>query len=482
MPTDASLTALRATVAAPLPHPNSSELRTAIATITEWALDHFTTLPARSVGATAAPAFLRSQLHMPPPEQGLGFAASWDAFTTKVVPYAYSSNHPKFLAFVPGAPTFPSIMGDWLTAATNYFAGVWLEAAAPSQIETTVLDWFRTWLGLPPTTKGVLTGGGSEANLTALVVARQQQPFQQRERLVLYMAAERHWSIDRAAMIMGLHPEQLRVVPVDAELRMRGVSLHESVQRDRVAGLTPWAVVANAGATNTGTIDALTEISDVCRVEGLWFHVDAAYGWPGIFTNARTELQTLALADSVTLDPHKWFAQTFEAGCVLVRDGELLPATFANRPDYMHDVVPEADAINYADHGIALTRRFRALKIWFSMQLLGLEWFRRLAQHGCNLAAYAQAVLERAGFTILCEARLGIVCFRYEPQRACDIDALNARIIDELRHTGRVFLSSTRLRGRLAQRMCFVNWRTTATDIDEVVELLALTGRRLEAN
>src|SRR5262249_41895083 len=148
-------------------------------------------------------------------------------------------------------------------------------------------------------------------------------------------------------------------------------------------------------------------------------------------------------ADSVTLDPHKWFAQTFDAGCVLVRHGSLLPQTFANRPDYLQDVIPHDDEINYADHGIALTRRFRGLKIWFSVQMLGFDWFRQLAQHCCGLAAYAQAVLEQSGnFEILCPQRLSIVCFRHIPPTNIDINRLNTQLIETIRETGRVFLSS----------------------------------------
>ena len=168
------------------------------------------------------------------------------------------------------------------------------------------------------------------------------------------------------------------------------------IRLDRDAGLQPWAVVANAGATNTGTVDALAEVSAVCRAEGLWLHVDAAYGWvAALDAGERGQLAGIADADSVTLDPHKWLAQTFDVGCLFVRDGRRLPAAFASRPDYLQDVAPGHDEeVNYADYGIALTRRFRALKVWLSVQVLGLDWFRRLADHGCALADYAQARLE----------------------------------------------------------------------------------------
>ena len=366
-----------------------------------------------------------------------------------------------------------------MTAAANFFVGVWMEAAGPTQVESTVLDWFRQWLGMPDSTRGLLTGGGSEANLTALVVARERVLFEERAQLVLYVGEQRHWSVDRAAKVIGLHPHQVRPVPVDDGFRLDVRELIRLVESDREEGLVPWAVVANAGATNTGTVDDLSAIAVVCRAEGLWLHVDAAYGWvAALDENGRHELAGIAEADSVTLDPHKWLAQTFDVGCLLVRDGQRLPETFAIRPDYMQDVSPQADEINYADHGIALTRRFRALKIWLSIQMLGLDWFRKLAAHGLGLAEYAQARLEAAGvFEILCPRRLSIVCFRYVPaERTADLDAVNARLVDALKETGQAFLSSTRLRGSFSLRTCFINWRTSAADVDEFVELLVRLG------
>jgi glutamate/tyrosine decarboxylase-like PLP-dependent enzyme len=459
-----------------------ADLRAAATSVQDWALAHYQSLPEQPIGRTPSPAELRPFLDLPAPEVGRPFADILADFRSHIEPNAFRVNHPRFLAFVPGVPCFPSVLGDWLTAAANFFSGVWLEAAGPTQLETKVLDWFRQWLGMPETTRGVLTTGGSEANLTALVVAREQIPFADRGRIVLYVSDQRHWSVDRAAKVMGLHRSQVRPVPVDDEFRLRGEALAAHVRRDREAGLFPWAAVANAGATNTGNVDVLTEVAAVCRAERLWLHVDAAYGWVTVLTeDGRRELAGIGEADSVTLDPHKWLAQTFDVGCLLVRDGRLLPATFATRPDYLQDVVPNDGEINYADHGIALTRRFRALKIWVSVQMLGLDWFRRLARHGCALADYAQAALEAAGvFEILCPRRLSIICFRYVPKKGQhNLDMLNARLVAALRDTGRAFLSSTRLRGAFAIRMCFINWRTTAADVDEIVAILLRLGAEI---
>jgi glutamate/tyrosine decarboxylase-like PLP-dependent enzyme len=287
---------------------------------------------------------------------------------------------------------------------------------------------------------------------------------------------------------MGLRPEQLRPVPADEEYRLRVDTLASFVAEDRAAGRRPWAVVANAGATNTGAVDPLESLTALCQREGLWLHVDAAYGWTAVLSEeGRRELAGIERADSLTLDPHKWLAQTYEAGCVLVRDGEQLRRAFTIRPEYMHDVEPGHDEVNFADHGIALTRRFRALKIWLSMQVLGLGWFRRLVEHCLSLAELSQHLLEEAGcFEVLSPRRLSIVCFRYRPggeRRGVSppvdeevFDRINLQLIEALRESGRVFLSSTRLRGRVALRFCFVNWRTTTADVEEAINLLRTLG------
>jgi glutamate/tyrosine decarboxylase-like PLP-dependent enzyme len=219
--------------------------------------------------------------------------------------------------------------------------------------------------------------------------------------------------------------------------------------------------------------------------------VDAAYGWSAVLIpEGQKVLRGIERADSITLDPHKWFGQTFEAGCVLVRRGKLLADTFAMRPEYMQDVAPAEDEINFADYGLALTRRFRALKIWLSVQVLGLGWYRDMVQRCCRLAQLAEGLLQRSSrFQILSPRQLSIVCFRYVPQgfqpqgETGDkkLDGLNEALVNELLATGRAFISSTRLQGKVALRFCFVNWRTTSRDVEEIVQLLEDIGQRLAA-
>jgi aromatic-L-amino-acid decarboxylase len=479
---------LRRELAEPLPHPDTATLRSFGTQVLDWLLYHFATLPDQPVGLSATRAEMEALLREPAPESGRDFAAVLAEFQEKVAPHAFRINHPRFLGFVPSGLTFLSVLGEWLCAGTNFFAGVWLEASGPSEVELVVLDWLAAVLGCPPGTAGILTGGGSEANLTALVVARDRLEYADRERAVLYLTEQRHWSIDRAARVIGLRPDQLRPLPAGGAFLLRPAVLADAIRADREAGRLPWVVVANAGATNTGAVDPLRELAEVCRQEGVWLHADAAYGWAAALTaQGRAVLDGIGLADSITLDPHKWFGQSFEAGCLLVRDGGLLPRTFALRPEYMQDVEPGGDEVNFADCGIALTRRFRALKIWLSVKVLGLGWFRELVDRCCRLTEFAWRLLEQeaAVFEVLSPPRLSVICFRYRPAGDWQdeaLDRLNLALAEELRATGRAFLSTTRLGGRVALRFCFVNWRTTAADVEEVVGLLASLGRTLESS
>jgi glutamate/tyrosine decarboxylase-like PLP-dependent enzyme len=477
-----SLRHMRDACARPLDQPDADALRAASAAVVDAVIDDFTRLAHRDVGRAPARAEMEALLREALPEQGIGVAAALATFREHIASNALRPSHPCFLAFVPGPPCFPALLGDWLCAGWNLFAGVWKEAAGPAQVELVVLDWLRDILGMPAGTGGILTSGSSEAILTALAVARDPLSFEERGRAVLYASDQRHWSVDRGAVIIGLRPDQVRPLPADAELRLPVARLRGAIAEDVRAGRRPWLVVANAGTTNAGAVDPLAELADLCAEYRLWLHVDAAYGWAAALTaDGRRVLRGIERCDSINLDPHKWLAQPYDAGCLLVRRGAALAETFATRPEYLQDVEAAADEVNFADLGIALTRRFRALKIWFAIKVLGIEWFRRLVAHGFTLAAYAERVLQEASeFELLVRRELSVVCFRYAPAGwRGDLDVLNRALCAAAVKTRRVFLATTRVQGVVAQRFCFVNWRTTAGDVDEIVRLLQEIGQQL---
>lgn len=474
---------IREACARPLAHPDQAVLRAWGGDALAWLLQQQERLSDIPFPGPVSRAALDAVLAQPLPEVGTSFESVFATFQQEIAPYACRIDHPRFLAFIPCAPTFVSVIADLLCSGTNFFAGVWREAAGPAAVELVVLDWFRTLLGMPPAAAGSLTAGGSQANLTALAVARDCLAVDDRARAVLYMSEQRHGSIDRAAHLLGFLPHQLRPVSCDSDYRLSMPALVRAVDEDRAANRVPWAVVANAGATNTGAVDPLNPVADFCAAQQLWLHIDAAYGWAAVLSEqGQADLAGIGRCDSVTLDPHKWLAQPYDVGCVLVRDGARLRAAFGMRPDYMRDVEARGDEVNFSDLGIALTRSFRALKIWLSFKVLGVSWFRALVARSYQLADFAESLLEADEcFEVLSPRKLSIVCFRFRPVGWGEerLNQLNFDLIEAVRATGRAFLSSTLLAGQVAIRLCFVNWRTTAADVEAVIQLLREQGQGL---
>jgi glutamate/tyrosine decarboxylase-like PLP-dependent enzyme len=419
----------------------------------------------------------------PPPEKGLGPDEVIRRVVEDVLPRAGRIDHPRFFAFIPSSPTWPSVLGDLLATGFNVFQGTWLESAGPSQLELVVMGWFRDWLGFPEQAGGILTSGGSAANLGALVTAREWagNPIDP----VLYVSDQGHSSLERAARIIGIPSGNVRKVPTDENFRMDVAALREAIERDRSAGMNPLCICANAGATNTGAIDPLESIGVMAREESLWFHVDGAYGGFAVLVPGEREaFRGIEEADSVTLDPHKWLFQPYETGCLLVRDTRLLENAFRILPEYLQDADLGKEHINFADRGIQLTRGFRALKVWMSIQVLGLEAFRESIQAGIDHAREAERYIRSSPtLEMMGPSSLGIVCFRFrEPDSTLtpeDVEELNLAIQDEIVNSGLAMMSSTRLRGQFSLRLSILNYRSTWRDVRETLASVEVIGQRL---
>ena len=285
-----------------------------------------------------APAEIAARLAEAPTEAGEPFEEVLEGLFRNVLPYASRTGHPRYFAFVPSAGTWPGALGDFVASACNVYAGSWLESAGPTQLELTVLGWFKDWVGYPPEAAGSLVTGGSAANLTALACARETLVGSMRDDLVIYVSDQAHSSLARAARTLGFRPDQVRVLPVGEDLRLKPATLAAAIAADEAGGRRPFLAVANAGATSAGAIDPLEELASVCREHGVWLHVDAAYGGFAVLTDrGRAALAGIALADSITLDPHKWLYQPYECGCLLVRDGRALRHAFEISSDYLRD-------------------------------------------------------------------------------------------------------------------------------------------------
>jgi aromatic-L-amino-acid/L-tryptophan decarboxylase len=425
----------------------------------------------------ATPTEMAGRVDPDAPADGESLTAILDRLGTDILPFRSRIDHPRYLAYVPGEGTWPGALGDLIASAYNIDVGNWMESAGPSQLELTVLGWFAEWIGYPSEARGVLVSGGSAANLSALACAREALAGAMRDDLVAYVSHQGHSSLARAARTLGFRPQQVRVLPVDAQFRMRVDALEAAIGADRAAGRRPLVVMAVAGTTNTGAVDQLPQLADVCRQHGVWLHVDGAYGgFAAITRRGRARLAGIELADSVTLDPHKWLYQPFECGALLVRQGHLLREAFEIHPDYLQDSLVVDSEVNLADHGLQLTRMSRALKIWVSLRYFGLSAFTASVDRAMDLAEHAQRYVEESeSLELLSPATLGIVCFRRHPTGEHDerrLEQLNAALVAGLADSGAGLVSSTRLSGRYALRACILNHGTTRADLETVLRWL----------
>lgn len=420
---------------------------------------------------------MEARIDGPPPAGPRAYEEVLAQLARDVLPFTSRGDHPGYFAFIPSNGTWPSSMGDLVASALNIYAGSWMEAAGPSQVELTVLDWFRQWIGYPPGAAGVLVSGGSAANMTALALAREHRVGAMDQRVVAYVADQAHSSMARAGRILGFRPDQVRVLPVDRDFRLDPGTLQRAIDADRTAGYRPMFLAAVAGSTNAGAIDPLPRLADVCQANDIWFHVDAAYGGFAMLTDrGKRWLTGIERADSVTLDPHKWLYQPFECGCLLVRDGDRLRTAFEITPDYLADAQIAHREVNFSDLGIQLTRMSRALKIWMSVQTFGIDAFRKAIDRAIDLARAAQArIVASDEFELLLPASLGVVCFRRHPKGIDDerdLEAVNSALVRDLADSGIGLLSSTRLRGTYAIRLCVLNHTSGTEDVDRVLSWL----------
>ena len=446
--------------------------------VVDWLVERAVGRADEPVLRRRTPAELSAAVDASLPIEGRDLAAVLDQLSQELLPFRSRIDHPRYLAYVPGEGTWPGALGDLVASAYNIDAGNWLESSGPSHLESTVLRWFADWIGYPGTARGALVSGGSAANLTALACAREAVSGSMRDDLVVYVSDQGHSSLARAARNLGFRPQQVRVLPVDGDFRMRVDGLVAAIDADLHARRRPLAVLAVAGATNTGAVDRMAEIAEVCRSRSVWLHVDAAYGgFASITARGRELLSGIELADSVALDPHKWLYQPIECGALLVREGHLLREAFEIHPSYLEDTRARNGEVNYGDHGLQLTRTSRALKIWLSLHYFGAAAFESAVDNAMRLADRAQQHVETCEeLELLAPATLGILCFRRRPPRVADereLEALNIALVEGLAESGRALVSSTRLRGTYAVRCCILNHGTTWPDVQEVLDWFA---------
>ena len=401
--------------------------------------------------------------------------AAVDELFDDILPRGQRATHPRFFARI-GSPSNPvSPLADFAAAGVNAFAASWAGGAGPSAVELAVVDWMRGWMGLPEAAEGILVSGGSVGNLTALAVAAHARAGD-RSRATGYASEHTHASVHRAWRVLGFEPARLRVLPADGHGRLVSAVVDDAARVDRREGLEPFCVVATAGTTSTGAVDDLPGLAELCDRERMWLHIDGAYGAPArLCEPGRVALAGIELADSLVLDPHKWLFQPYEVGCVLVRHPGLLDEAFTLDGTYLRDTVGQG--VDLRNRGLQLSRGSRALKLWLSLRVFGLDAFRAAVAHGIALAEHAESVLRaRTGWEVVTPAQLGIVCFRRLSASAGagaeELDRLNDELVRSAVADGYAAPSSIVLEGRTAIRLCTINPRTTFVDIESTIERL----------
>jgi glutamate/tyrosine decarboxylase-like PLP-dependent enzyme len=424
----------------------------------------------------------------PPPEKPAGSSEVLSEFRERVAPFAFSSQHPGSYSYFTPPPLPLSIAGEVLAQWLNQGVDVWAAGPIGALVEEEVTAWLRELVGFGEGSWGVLTSGGVMANIMALTSARdvhlptllgrsEASRGSALEGVRVYASDQAHFSIERGLSVLGFPPETLRIVPSDERFRLQGRPVAEAVAEDRANGLLPFAIAAVSGSTNTGSVDLVGELADIAERERMWLHVDAAYGGGARFSKRDAgRVSDLERADSVTIDPHKWFFQSYDIGALVMKRREDLVRTFHREPEYYRYPNPEDAPLNWMQYSIEGTRRFRALKLWTSWKHLGTEGFGRLIEHNDDLATYLVNRCKESGeFEVIPEEpELSVVCFRHVPPEMdpSELDAYQDRLQRALEVSGEGWVSTTKLRGRTYLRAGIVNYLSTEADVDRVLDAL----------
>ena len=385
--------------------------------------------------------------------------------------------HPRCFACVPSPVSIFSWMGDVMTNAFDPHGGSVMNAPGPAMAEQKTIGWMCSLAGYPKEAGGLFVSGGSMANLTAMTAARDQKlTWEERERAVAYVSDQTHSSVAKGLHIIGFREEQIRKVPVDDDFRMRAELLENDIKEDQEAGKKPFLVVATAGTTNTGSVDPLPQIGDICEKYGLWMHVDGAYGASLLVSEKqRGLLKGIERSDSLSWDAHKWLMQTYGCSAVLVRDQKCLLNSFSVHPEYLKDEEAKDGQVNFWDLGPELTRPSRGVKLWLTLQVMGERAMGEAIDYGCGLAQTAEKLIcSLPGWEIVSPAKQAVVNFRYKPEGMAEkeADAVNQEISEKLTESGYGEVLTTELNGKKVLRMCTLNSDTTKEDIRSTIHLL----------
>jgi aromatic-L-amino-acid decarboxylase len=429
--------------------------------------------------ATEGAIELARELRGPPPERGGEFGPLFDE-ARRAIARTFEYAGPGYLAYIPGGGLYTAALADFLAQGVNRYVGLWQPSPAVVQIEENVTRWLCDVFDYPAGSQGLLLSGGSMANLSAMVTARHAKLGEDFLDGTYYVSEQAHASVTKAATIAGFSRRNLRVVPTDAQLRMDPEALRALVAADRASGVRPFLVAPSAGTTNTGAVDPLDAIADVAAEEGLWMHVDGAYG--GFFRltdRGRAAFRGIERSDSVTLDPHKGMFLPYGTGGLVVRDGAALRDAHFEGAAYLQDLPPTGELPNYSEYSAELSRDWRGLRVWFPLRLHGVAAFREALDEKLDLAQVVAEGLDADPNVEVCwRPQLSTVAFRLAGEAD---DERQAEFLRRINASKRVFLSSTRIHDRYVLRICIVSHRTHRDRIDECLEIVAKAAAELAA-
>src|SRR3954466_4119033 len=453
---------------------SAESMRTMADDVVGRCIAHVASLDRQPACGDVDAAALCRTLREPAPALGTPLGPLLDVLFGDLIPRSFTAPGPGYLAFIPGGGVYPAALADFISDTTNRYTGVWQAAPALVQLEANALDWLREWMGFPPEARGLFTSGGSMATFNAIVCARERYLGAEIRRGVLYTSDQAHHSVVKSSKLAGVMPDRVRPIASDDRFRMRIDRLSDAIAADRRAGLTPFAVVSSAGTTNTGAVDPLDAIADVCAREQLWHHIDGAYGaFFYLDPSLRDSLRGLPRADSLTLDPHKGMFLPYGPGALLVRDGAALRAAHEATAAYLPQMPHPADFYDPSQHGPELSRGFPGLRVWLSVKLFGSAAFRAniAEKRALTLDAFA-SIAALPGIVVDAPPELSLFAFHVTRPGAslADEDAATRALMEQTTNRGRVMVTGCTAHGRSLGRVCVLSFRTHQPQIDALIE------------
>ena len=451
---------------------------------------------------------IRERLERALPAEGSDFESVLAAFQDTIVELSRHNAHPRMFGYVQAPGAAIAAFADLLASMLNANLTAWRSAPAAVELERLTINWITEMLGYDRNAAGLFVSGGSTANLAALAAARRAKASEELlskgvrslpQEMRVYVSEETHHSVAKAAALLGIGRENVRIVRVDERFKIRIDDLVAKIDEDLKAGHLPFCVVANAGTVMTGAVDPLAEMSGIAQQFNLWMHVDACYGgFAAMAKSVRPLFHSIDKADSVALDPHKWLYLPVDCGCILYRAPETARATFAHEAEYTRVIAQEAEeAFAFWDYGPELSRRFRALKVWMLLKSVGVRTLSKAIEKDLACARHFEQLVQASDdFEMLAPVELSIFCFRHLPMRMKqalasanentrrqvneELDSMNERLLVELQRDGSSYLSNALIHGRFALRGCVMNYRTTSHDMEILLNDLRRVARRLK--